>query len=367
MSTVPPSPGQPQPQPPLSAQIVPERFPAQPPPPPRRSFWPRFFLMLVLLLLFGSIVMNFILAGLAGTLLIGSQGDQKVQEKYVSHSETAKNKVAIITISGVITESDSGFVKRQIDRVEEDESVKAVVLRVSSPGGTVTGSDYIYHHLCKMVDKRKIPVVVSMGEIAASGGYYVSMAAGHSGVIFAEPTTFTGSIGVVIPHYDFSGFLNEHGVEEDSIASNPLKTMGSFARPMTDQEKKKFQALVDDNFARFKKIVRSGREEYDKNPAKLDELATGEVYTAQQALKNGLIDKIGFIEDAVEHAIKLADLDKNDVKVVRYKPEPSLRGLLLGNEASKRQTVDLQALLEMTTPRAYYLCTWLPGLGSAKE
>src|SRR5688500_19769660 len=101
-----------------------------------------------------------------------------------------------------------GFVKRQIDRIREDENVKAIVVRVDSPGGTVTGSDYIYHHLKKLRKEKNVPIVVSMGGMAASGGYYVSMAVGdEKDTIFAEPTCETGSIGVILPHYDLSGLM----------------------------------------------------------------------------------------------------------------------------------------------------------------
>ncbi|RMF88450.1 MAG: signal peptide peptidase SppA, partial [Planctomycetota bacterium] len=103
-------------------------------------------------------------------------GQTKLREEFVSHNRFADNTIAIIRVEGLIVGGD-GFVKKQIDTVAEDESVKAVVLRVDSPGGTVTGSDYIYHHLVEMRKKRDIPIVVSMGSLAASGGYYVSMAA----------------------------------------------------------------------------------------------------------------------------------------------------------------------------------------------
>ena len=135
-----------------------------------------------------------------------------------------------------------------------------------------------------MLEKRKIPMVVSMGGIAASGGYYISMAVGHSpDVIFAEPTAFTGSIGVIIPHYNLGGLFDKLGVAEDSVASGPLKEMGTFSRPMTEQERLLFQGLVDDSFTRFKEIVRSGRLKFQKDPAALNKLATGQVFAAERA------------------------------------------------------------------------------------
>ena len=207
-----------------------------------------------------------------------------------------------------------------------------------------------------------------MGSIAASGGYYVSMAVGHEPLtIFAEPTCFTGSIGVIIPHYNVAGFMEEYGLADDSIASHELKKMGSLTKPMTPEEKEIFQALVNDSFEQFKKVIRSGRSEFEKNPKKLDALATGQIYSAEQAVKrNGLIDKIGFLEDAVDRAIELAHLDGNKVKVVRYKQEAGLGSILMGGQSSKSQSLDLKALLEMTTPKAYYLASWLPGLAGAK-
>ena len=146
-----------------------------------------------------------------------------------------------------------------------------------------------------------------MGGLAASGGYYASMAVGDTeDTIFAEPTTWTGSIGVVIPHYNVTGLMKEIGVADDSIASNPLKEMGSFTRPMTEAERNIFQNLVNEGFTRFKDVVKSGRPKFKQDPAALDKLATGQVFTAVQAEKNGLIDKIGFIDDAVDRAIELA-------------------------------------------------------------
>jgi len=135
---------------------------------------------------------------------------------------------------------------------------------------------------------------------------------------------------------------------------------------MTDEERKIFQELLESGFDRFKEVVRSGRSRFDQDPKALDRLATGQVFSAEQAKANGLVDQIGFIEDAVDRAISLAGLDKDNVKVVKYHPEASLRSLLLGGQARSAPALDLKTVLEMTTPRAYYLCTWLPGLGAGK-
>ena len=135
-----------------------------------------------------------------------------------------------MSLEGTIISGD-GFIKKQIDQAKEDENVKAVVLRVNSPGGTITGSDYILHQLRELREERDIPLIVSMGSLCASGGYYASMAVGDTpDSLFAEPTTWTGSIGVVIPHYDLGKLMNDWGIEDNSIVSHRLKTMGSLTR-----------------------------------------------------------------------------------------------------------------------------------------
>jgi protease-4 len=204
--------------------------------------------------------------------------------------------------------------------------------------------------------------------LAASGGYYVSMAVGDTPEsIFAEPTTWTGSIGVIIPHYNLSDLMKHIGVTEDNVTSHHLKGMGSFARPMSDEEKKIFQGLVDDGFTRFKEVVRSGRPKFKQDAAALEKLATGQIFTADQAKESGLVDQIGFIEDAVNRAISLAGLSKESVTVVRYKAEPTLADLLFGGQAKAQQSIDLSAILDSASPRAYYLCTWLPILAAKPE
>ena len=282
-----------------------------------------------------------------------------LQEKFHSGAQFGGDKVAIITIAGVIMDGE-GYVKQQIDRVSKDENVKAVVIRVNSPGGTVTGSDYMYHYLTRLREEKNIPIVVSMGSMATSGGYYVSMAVGdQEKSIFAEPTTTTGSIGVIIPHYDVSGLLARFDIKDDSIATHPRKQMLSMTRPISDDDRKLIESYINASFSRFKEIVKSGRPVYRDDPAKLDELATGEIFTANQALENGLIDEIGFIEQAIDRAIELAGLDKTEVRVMRYNRPVSLFSLS-GLAQSRPSKFDVTALLEMSTPRAYYMWTSLP-------
>ena len=284
----------------------------------------------------------------------------KLGERYHSGSKSATDKVAIIEVRGAIMEGD-GYVKRQIDRVSGDENVKGVVLRVNSPGGTVTGSDYIYHHLRELVEEREFPLVVSMGALAASGGYYVSMAVGdQEDAIFAEPTTTTGSIGVIMPHYDLSGLLERYDVKNDAIVSHPRKQLLSMTRPISDEDRVVLQRYVDQAFTRFKNIVLDGRPEFKADPNKLDQVATGEIFSAEQAEIEGLVDRIGFLDDAVDRCIELTGLDKDDVRVVKYKrPITLLEAVGVG--AGARQDPQM-SVLEMTVPRVYYMLTTLPGI-----
>lgn len=279
------------------------------------------------------------------------------QERYHSLSKTASQKIAVISVEGAILEGDT-FVKKQIERVRDDKNVVAVVLRVNSPGGTVTQSDYLLHHLRELRDERELPLVVSMGSVCASGGYYVAMAVGdQEQAVFAEPTTWTGSIGVIIPHYDLSGLLADWSVEDDSIASGPLKDMGSLTKPMTERERELFQQLVDESYQGFREVVESGRPAFRDDEQALDAVATGQIFTADQALENGLVDKIGFIEAAIERAAELAGVSTDSVRCVEYKKPATLTDALMGAHAPAEPAgaAQARALLQLGAPRPYYL------------
>lgn len=313
----------------------------------------------------GAVACALFLAIQLAKLVGDADPESHLREKYHSLARRGENKIAVIRVEGAIMDGE-GYVKKQIDQVVKDDAVKAVVLRIDSPGGTVTGSDYLYHHLTKLTEDHEVPLVVSMGGLCASGGYYVAMAVGDTeNAIYAEPTTWTGSIGVIIPHYNVQGLMTKWEVEEDSIKSHPLKGIGSPTKRLTDEERVILQSLVTDSFTRFKEIVKAGRPRYKEHPEQLDAVATGQVFTTSQALENGLVDKQGFIEEAIDRAIELASLteedDKDNVRVVEYEAEHSLADLLFfGAGGRARQKSDLATLLDVLTPRAYYLMSWLP-------
>ncbi|WP_425396516.1 signal peptide peptidase SppA [Aeoliella sp.] len=294
------------------------------------------------------------------------------QESYLAGNESAVHKVAVINVTGTISEADT-FVMDQIDRVRKDENVVAVVLRINSPGGTVTYSDYLHHKLRQLADGtirtgkvegKELPIVVSMGSVCASGGYYLASAVGDTpDSIFAEPATITGSIGVIIPHYDFSGTLEDWNIKDDSIVSHKLKDMGSPTKPMTPEEREIFQTLVDDMLAEFKEKIKDGRPAFKANPEDLDAVATGQVFTAQQAKELGLVDQVDYLDAALARAADLAEKDMKTVRCVQYKKPPAPLDALFGSvKAPQQPAIDLSSLSELATPKAYYLYAWVPGM-----
>jgi len=320
---------------------------------PKPSVLARIFTLISWLI--GGIFVLTIIVALMNPDSLSADPDNKLEERYHSLNKEGANKIAVIEVDGVI--EDGELVKKQIDKVKADTKVKAIVLRVDSPGGTVTGSDFIYHHLKLVAEERKLPIVVSMGGLAASGGYYVSMACGKTeNVIFAEPTTWTGSIGVLIPHYNVAGLMEKWQIEDDTIKSRPLKGLGSITRKMTEDERKVFVELVNESFTRFKEIVKSGRPKLT-DPKKLDDATTGQVFTTKQAIDLGLVDKEGFVEDAINRALELAQLEAGSTKVVKYHRPKSFVDALAGASASSNQS-ELKMLRNLTSPRAYYLFTW---------
>lgn len=340
--------------------------PAVPGPPqlilqPRESLFGRFGKLLLVAL--GLCVLA--LVGMASQVQRYFGDGEGPAERYHSLSREADDKVAIVTVSGAIMEGDD-FVEEQLEAVEKDPAVKAVVLRIDSPGGTVTYSDRLYHKAVELREKRELPVVVSMGSLCASGGYYVAMAVGgREGAIYAEPTTWTGSIGVVIPSYNFSRTMNITGVQDLSVASGDLKLMGSPTKPRSEKEAAVLQELVDISFEGFKEIVRAGRPKLAADPAALDAVATGQIFTAKQAAENGLVDRLGFVEAAVERAVELAGLSPDKVRCVEYERRQTPIEQFLNARSPQRPAstgADLRALIEISTPRAYFLSTLAPVL-----
>lgn len=266
-------------------------------------------------------------------------------------------KIVQIYIDGVIqedTESDPAFgysfLMDQLDQVMEDEMVKAIVLRINTPGGSVVASDEIYEKLLELKQKGK-KVIVSMGSTAASGGYYISAPADK---IYANRATLTGSLGVIFSFYNFSELADKYGVSEVVIKSGRYKDIGSPLRAMVPEEKEIFQKLVDESYQRFVDIIAEGR----KLPReKVLELADGRVYSGLQAESLGLVDQLGDLEEATQGAKELSGY--MNASVIRYQ-EPfaidSLFGDFLGFKSQKMDLLGIkQAISPDQAPQLQYL------------
>jgi protease-4 len=235
--------------------------------------------------------------------------------------------VAVISVEGTILSGSAGpfaeglaasdDIIAQIQQAKNDRDAKAIVLRVNSPGGGVVASDEIYHAL----QGAGKPVVVSMGELAASGGYYISMAADW---IVANPNTLTGSIGVISQFANAEELLDDVGIQFITIKSGPAKDTGSPFRDMTEAERERWQALVDEVYGNFVQVVVEGRQ---MDEAEVREVADGSVYTGQQALELGLVDALGYEEDAIAKAAELGGIT-GEPRIIRYPRQQNLYDLL---------------------------------------
>ena len=278
-------------------------------------------------------------------------------ERYHSGSSTAAEKIAILRIEATIMPPFTERLIRQIDRATNDAGVKGALLVIDSPGGLVTDSHQIYHRLQKL--QKTKPVYVQMKRMAASGGYYIAMGAGPEAKIFAEPTTWTGSIGVILPRYDFSKIAEKYGVASDPLKTGPFKDSLNPFRPMTDEERKLWNGIIDQSFQKFITVIDENRDALDRDGVKA--LATGQIYTADDAKANKLIDEIGYEEDSLEALKEKVNL-KNP-RIVSYESPTTVLDLLLGSAKAQQQQSDpWKSFVESTVPRAMYYCSWLPTL-----
>jgi protease-4 len=305
-----------------------------------------------------SVVFNLVLYSAYHTYLGTGEG---VVERFYSGDLAAPDKIALVYVEGTIMPPFTGRVLKAIEQAGTDEHVKGVVLIVDSPGGLVADSHEIYHQLRKLDQEKHKPIYVAMQRLAASGGYYVSMGAGPDGVIFAEPTTWTGSIGVIIPHYDASGLANNIGVKDDSLKTGKFKDTLSFFRPVSATEKELWNAILDDSLDRFVQVIGDSRKML--NAKQIRDLATGQIFTSNQAHEKKLIDRIGYVDDAVD-ALK-TKLQLSRVRVVKYGfSQGLLETLITSRESAARPQFQLSALLEAAVPRAYYLFSTVPGFAA---
>ncbi|MGH7224875.1 MAG: S49 family peptidase [Gemmataceae bacterium] len=387
MSDVPESPGTP-------AAGSPAFRPLRPPPPPagRSPFLGCAFAFSFALNILGGLVALILCFGV---FLLPKRDIVPLAEQHYAGKSSASDKVAIITLDGVILEGLLGFPHKQIEQAANDGRVKAVVVRINSPGGSITASDDLYRKLIELRDgnakknREARPLIVSMGGLAASGGYYVAM---PGQTLLAERTTVTGSIGVYTSFPNVKKLADTYGVTVKTIKQGQIKDSGSPFADMTPHEQEVWQDMVDDAYQRFVQVVEKGRpmlaggklmesktqtplqagppdfvkgEGRNRQPNGQENrlpykryLADGGVWSAEKALAYHLVDKIGTLDDAVQAAHDAAGLSDN-YQAVRYE-RPSTLADLLGfgvrsHTLPSGSVLDPARLEAGFTPRLWYL------------
>ena len=300
-----------------------------------------------------------------------SRGIQPLEETVLFGK--GKDKIVFMEIQGLISEKESSkpfqfktepsmvaSVKEQLDVAANDDRVKGILLMINSPGGTVTASDIIYNEVKRFKAKKQVKVVALLNGTATSGAYYVAQGADR---IFAYPTTVTGSIGVILLNLNLNGLMEKIGVSDTTVKSGMYKDLGSPFRKPTKGEEEILQGVVDELYRRFVRVVAENRSGLDLSGR--PELVDGRIFTAPQALSDGLIDQIGYVADAVAWVRGAAAVP--DARVVRYKrrgeylPTVYSYGSEQGVKAEFNLIkLDLEGLLTGVGPTFMYL--WMPGL-----
>ncbi|MGH0038360.1 MAG: signal peptide peptidase SppA [Myxococcota bacterium] len=298
------------------------------------------------------------------TIDLAALGDKSMRETVIAGQRGPK--LALIEVDGLLTaqpdrnwigvetQSTVGRVKEQLDMARRDDDVRAVLLRIDTPGGTATASELLYHEVLKFKKERGIPVHAQLMGTATSGGYYLAMATDR---VVAHPTTITGSIGVIFVGVEISGLMSKLGISDQTVTGGKFKDAGSPLRPRTPAEMAHFQAIIDDLHEVFRDRVDRGRPGLDR--AQVDALADGRIFSAPQARDAGLVDAIGSIDDTVD-AIRNR-LGASEIRVVRYhRPQEWRRTAYDRGPEAPVLNVDLGSLLQPPgTPGFHYL--WWPG------
>lgn len=232
------------------------------------------------------------------------------------------DRIAVIPVEGVIDNNMAKRVNRHLKQYGDDDRVKAILLRVDSPGGGVAASEEIYREVKRVKDEKKKKIVVSMSQVAASGGYYIAAPADY---IYANSGTITGSIGVIAEWVNFKDLAEWAKVKPVTFKSGEFKDTGNPTRDLTDREKQYFQGIIDEMYNQFVKVVLEGRQGRGPEDKKLNEervraLADGRIYTGETAVANGLVDKLGNYQDALKYTADLIKM-KGEPNVVTP-PEP---------------------------------------------
>jgi len=280
------------------------------------------------------------------------------------------DKIAIIDVDGVMVnrqrqgllrsgENPVSLFIEKLDKAAEDRAVKAVVLRLDSPGGTVAASDIMYHSLRQFRQKTGKPVFACVLSMGCSGAYY--LACGCDGIM-AQPTSVTGNIGTVFQTVSFAGTMDKIGIKAVTIKSGQLKDLASPLHDLSDEERRVLEGIIQDLSNQFFGVVREGRKNMGEQ--KLREVTDGRVFTAEQALKEGLIDKIGYLTDGIEWARQAAGVRKAKV-VIYHRPQgyvPNEYGIAASSANGIGPLINVELPDWLTSGGAEFLYLWQPGV-----
>lgn len=278
---------------------------------------------------------------------------------------TAKDKIAVLTITGIINDSPSkGFLKSgpgllqdfltQLKLAEYDPDVKAILLKINSPGGTVTSSDILYNEITEFKKRSGKKVLVCMMDVAASGGYYISLAADY---IIANPTTITGSVGVIFMRPQISNLANKLGINIEVNKSGKNKDMGSPYREATKEETELFNKLTKSLAERFYYLLNQNRNISEES---FEEIKTARILLAEDAKRLGLIDEINYLDSAVLKTMEIAGISRNS-RVVAYRPARLYYDNIYNNPGAETETefqIKLGSISELLNLNTGFYYIW---------
>jgi len=292
---------------------------------------------------------------------------RRLEEATVEGKGTAK--ILLLDLSGVLSDDPPGLslgtapprvsllarVQEELRKAEKDERVKALIVRINSPGGTITASDTLHREIYEFKQRKKVPVIAAIMDVGASGGYYAALAAD---TIVAHPTAVTGSIGVVMLTVDAHGLMEKIGVAPLAIKSGGMKDAGSPFRALTAHERAVFQSVIDDMFGRFVKLIARSRKLPEE---RVRAFADGRIYTAEQALALGLVDRVAYLDQVLDMAKRAAGVE--EARVIMYHRPKEYRASIYAtasvpSAAAETALAQLAGVLGGSGPRFMYL--WWP-------
>lgn len=288
---------------------------------------------------------------LLGLIAFFAAGRTSLFQEVVLREGPRDSRIVVVDIAGVMYDEQANSVYQQLQEARKDRNVKGLIVRVNSPGGTISASDQIYQQIRRYRQEKGKPVIAFMQGVAASGGYYASVACEE---IVAEPTAITGSIGVLTGHFVFGELLeNKLGILPVFQTMGEKKDWPSSFRPPSDQELEYIrERLLKPAYDRFVEVVEEGRKEALSHSQVL-QAADGSIFVAQQAMEAGLIDKVGYLDDAIDRIKSKAGIQR--AEVIAYRRPFSWFNILEAKANAKTLRFDRTTLYELGTPEVLYL------------